>query len=92
MWSASLAWKIEFDDRVEKPLAALSTVNRRRVITYLEDRVVAGDPRALGQALQGRFSGLWRYKVGDYRIICRLQHDRLVVLVVDVGHRSAAYR
>lgn len=50
------------------------------------------DPRAPGKALTGRFSGLWRYRVGDYRIICKIEDDRLVVLVVEVGHRRDIYR
>lgn len=87
-----MAWSIEFDEGVEKQLAKLSTANQRRVIDYLEARIATADPRALGQALQGRFAGLWRYRVGDYRIVARLEHDRLVVLVVDVGHRSDVYR
>ncbi|HNO60509.1 MAG TPA: type II toxin-antitoxin system RelE/ParE family toxin, partial [Plasticicumulans sp.] len=51
------------------------------------------DPRSLGAALQGaRFEGLWRYRVGDYRIIARLQDDTLHILVVHIGHRRDVYR
>ena len=87
-----MAWSIEFDEGVEKQLARLSPANQRRITDYLETRIATADPRALGQALQGRLAGLWRYRVGDYRIVARLEHDRLVVLVVDVGPRSDVYR
>lgn len=87
-----MAWSIEFDDGIEKVLKRLSVANQRRIIDYLEHRVAKGDPRTLGKALQGKLSGLWRYRVGDYRIIARIQDDRLVVMVIDIGHRSAVYR
>ena len=87
-----MAWKIEFDDGIEKALKRLSLVNRARVIRYLEDRVATGNPRSLGQAMQGDFAGLWRYRVGDYRVVAKIIDQRLVILVVDVDHRSAVYR
>lgn len=72
----------------------LDKVVARRIRQYLIDRVaVADDPRALGMALQGsERSGHWRYRVGDYRLVCEIQHNRLVVLVVEVGHRREIYR
>ena len=87
-----MAWSIEFDNGMEKVLKRLTVSNQRRIIDYLENRVARGDPRTVGQALQGRLTGLWRYRVGDYRVIARLEHDRLVVMVIDIGHRSAVYR
>ena len=87
-----MAWSIEFDEGIEKILKRLSTVNQRRILAFLEERVASGDPRTLGHALQGKLAGLWRYRIGDYRVVARLKDDRLVVLVIDVGHRSAVYR
>ena len=87
-----MAWSIEFDNGMEKVLKRLTVSNQRRIIDYLENRVARGDPRTVGQPLQGRLTGLWRYRVGDYRVIARLEHDRLVVMVIDIGHRSAVYR
>lgn len=49
------------------------------------------DPRQRGKALSGPLSGFWRYRVGDHRVLCRLDGNVLVVLVVDVGHRSEIY-
>jgi mRNA interferase RelE/StbE len=60
---------------------------------FLEDRIASlDDPRSTGHSLTGQLSGLWRYRVGDFRIICDIQDQRLVVLVVEIGHRSEIYR
>ena len=53
---------------------------------------VADDPRQLGAAMVGDRAGQWRYRIGDYRVICQLIDDRLVILVIDVGHRREVYR
>jgi mRNA interferase RelE/StbE len=50
------------------------------------------DPRQRGKALAANLAGLWRYRVGDYRVICLIEDEQLVVLVVGVSHRSEAYR
>ncbi|MEA2888015.1 MAG: mRNA interferase RelE/StbE [Bradyrhizobium sp.] len=63
------------------------------VLSYLRTRIAgSGDPRRLGQPLTGDRQGLWRYRVGDYRIVAAIEDDRLVVLVVTVGHRREVYR
>ena len=51
-----------------------------------------GDPRQRGKGLTENLSGLWRYRVGDYRVICEIQADRLVVLVVRINHRGTVYK
>lgn len=65
-----------------------------RVKQFLEERLaIHENPRELGVALKGHtLGGYWRYKVGDYRVICDIQDERLVVLVIDIGHRSKVYR
>jgi addiction module toxin, RelE/StbE family len=89
-----LAWTIEFRAKAEKQLQRLGTRDAARIISFLEDRLAAHEnPRELGTALKGHaLGGYWRYKVGDYRIICDIQDQRLVVLVVEVGHRRHVYR
>jgi mRNA interferase RelE/StbE len=65
----------------------------RGVLRYLRERIAdSDDPRRLGQALTGDRKGLWRYRVGDYRIVAAIEDDRFVVLVVAVGHRREVYR
>jgi mRNA interferase RelE/StbE len=59
----------------------------------LQERVLTrNDPRQLGEALEGTKAGYWRYRVGDYRIICKIEDHRLVVIVVTIGHRREIYR
>ena len=88
-----MAWTIEFDPRIEKALHKIGREGARRIRDYLRDRVATlDDPRQLGKSLKGELAELWRYRVGEYRVVCELQDHRLVVLVVRVGHRSNVYR
>jgi mRNA interferase RelE/StbE len=64
----------------------------RRIGTYLEELVTGcSDPRQRGKGLKANWAGLWRYRVGDYRVICQLEDELLLVLVVRISHRSEAY-
>jgi mRNA interferase RelE/StbE len=66
---------------------------QRRLLSFLEHRVIgSGDPRQLGKALQGEKRDLWAYRVGSYRIVCLIEEQCLVVVVVSVGHRREVYR
>jgi mRNA interferase RelE/StbE len=88
-----MAWKVEFDPAAIKELEKLDKTIERRIVEFLRDRVAnLEDPRQIGGSLQGSRSGLWKYRVGDYRVICSLEHDRLVVLVLQVGHRREVYK
>jgi len=88
-----LAWRVELDERAIKDLRRLDRPVAQLILRYLHERVAAAeDPRQFGKALTGNMRGLWRYRVGDYRLVCRLEEDRLLVLVVAVGHRSQIYR
>jgi mRNA interferase RelE/StbE len=88
-----LGWRIEFDLDALKDLERLDPPIQRRITRYLRERLAPlEDPRRLGAPLRGPLSGLWKYRVGDYRVICRLEDAALVVLVVAVGHRRAVYR
>jgi len=87
------AWRVEFDRAAARDLRKLGVDAERRVLRYLRERVAGSkDPRRLGQALTGDRKGLWRYRVGTYRIVAAIEDDRLVVLVVTVGHRRDVYR
>jgi mRNA interferase RelE/StbE len=89
-----LAWAIEFTPEAVKALARLGNEAERRVVKFLRERVSRlDDPRSVGEPLKGaRFAGLWRYRAGDYRILCDIQDERVTVLVVLVGHRREVYR
>lgn len=88
-----MAWTIEYTEPAEKTLSKLDRTVARRIVAFLDQRIaVTDDPRSQGQALSGALRGQWRYRVGDYRIICRIEDQRLVVLVIDIGHRGDVYR
>jgi len=87
-----LAWKIEYDSRVLKDMKKLDHKVQQQILDYFDERIApSSDPRAFGKSLQSSFSGLWRYRIGDYRAICRIEDEKLVVLVVRIAHRSTAY-
>ena len=87
-----MAWTIEVSSAAERQLRKLDKPAAKRLATYLQH--VSADPegpRRRGKPLTGGLRGLWRYRVGDYRVICELNDERLVVLVVRLGHRSRIY-
>ena len=86
-------WTIEFDPAAQRELDKLDKPIARRISRFLYERVARlDDPRRIGERLQGTLSEFWKYRVGDYRIICSLEHDRLVVLVLRIGHRREIYK
>ena len=85
-------WVYRFDDRALKELRKLGKQAQREVIAYLDEGVASeGDPRRFGKGLKAELAGLWRYRVGDYRILCQIKNGELLVLVVAVGHRRDIY-
>ncbi len=88
-----MAWRIEFLPAAEKELAKLGRAEAKRIIQTLKTRIAArDDPRELGSALGGEFGGLWRWRIGDYRVIARIEDERITILVVRVAHRREVYR
>lgn len=88
-----MAWKIEFDPAAMKELEKLDNPVKQRILEFLHERVgKLDDPRKIGARLQGPLSEFWKYRVGDYRLICSLENDRLVVLVLRIGHRREVYK
>ena len=88
-----MPWKIVLTETVEKQMDALDPVVRRRVRAFLERRLAElPDPRMLGEPLTGQLKGFWRYRIGDYRLVCRIIDGELIVLVLEVGHRREVYR
>lgn len=89
-----MAWRIEITERAARQIKKLESPEAARIRTYLRDRIAPLDhPRRVGTPLCGsRPSNYWRYRVGDYRILCELRDDDLLVLVIEVGHRRSIYR
>lgn len=85
-----MTWLIEWDDRAQKELRSLDKSIQRKILEYLRERTTE-NPRTFGKELSGNKTGLWRYRVENFRIICRLEDKKLIVLVVAVGHRKEIY-
>ena len=87
-----MAWAVEYSDTARRQLRRIDQQMARRVLDYMDERVGARDnPRSVGRALAGPMRGLWRYRVGDCRVVCEIQDDVLRVLVVRVGRRDSVY-
>ncbi len=89
-----MAWQIEFAPEAEKELSKLDKPVIQRILKFLLQRLAPlDDPRNLGEALRGAELGkYWKYRIGDYRLVCSIQDDCLRVLVVRIGHRREVYR
>lgn len=88
-----MAWAIEFVPAAAKEIKKLGKTEAARIIATLETRIaVLDDPRTLGSALTGELGGLWRWRIGDYRVVARIEDERITILVVRVAHRRDVYR
>ena len=87
-----MAWKIEYDRRVLKDMKKLDRQVQQQVLDFFDERIApSSDPRSTGKPLKSSFSGLWRYRIGNYRAVCRIEDEKLVVLVLRVAHRNSVY-
>lgn len=89
-----MAWRIEFDPRALDELKRLDKTAQTRIIKTVRERIAPlENPRTLGQALRGEELGrYWKYRIGDYRLICDIQDETVLILVLRVGHRKEVYR
>lgn len=89
-----MAWRIELSTQAQRDLRDLDRQDVRRILRFLSERVARlEDPRSIANPLKGaRLGGLWRYRVGSYRLIATIEEDCLRVLILRVGHRREVYR
>lgn len=87
-----MSWDYSLSERARRELANLGPSVSAEIVAYLDTRIKgAADPAQAGKPLRGDLKGFWRYRVRDYRLLCRLEKKVLIVIVVAVGHRSAVY-
>lgn len=87
-----MVWTINYSDRALKSLRKMDRQTARRIVDFMDLRVaVAADPRQSGKPLKGELGEFWRYRVGDYRILCEIRDDELVILAATIGHRRDVY-
>ena len=88
-----MPWKVSISETADKQLARLGRQEEKRIRRFLRERVeLCDNPRSFGDPLLGNFSGLWRYRVGDFRLICDIQDEDIIVLVLKIGHRREIYK
>ena len=83
--------KIEYAPAASKQFTQLDKPIQRRIKKYMSEIAILDHPRARGKELTSNLSGLWRYRVGDYRILCRIRDDKLIITVIEIEHRSMVY-
>ena len=87
-----MTWTIEFDNRARKELRKLDPDVQKRILDWITDHLAeCTDPRETGSALKGTLKGLWRYRVGDYRIVTRIEDDKILILILRIAHRREVY-
>ncbi len=88
-----MAWTIDYTASALAQLKKLDRPTARHIVDFMDQRIARTDnPRSTGKALTGPLGGLWRYRVGDFRVICEIQDGALRVLVVQLGNRREVYR
>ena len=86
-------YSFETTDRFDKQLRKMDKSNARLVLKYIKNNIITlEDPRLRGKALVGDKQGLWRYRIGDYSLICKIEDDKLLILALSLGHRREIYR
>lgn len=89
-----MTWRIEFRKEAEKEIDSLDPQITKRILNFISTRLQTADnPRTLGKPLSGlRLGAYWRYRVGDYRLICAIHDDIVTIVVVEIGNRREVYR
>ena len=85
-------WEIVLSDKVKKQLSKLDDQTKHKILNFLYQDSLRVSPKSSGKILKGNLKKFWRYRVGDYRIICEMRNKEFIVLVIDVGHRNNVYK
>ncbi|MBQ1888731.1 MAG: type II toxin-antitoxin system RelE/ParE family toxin [Firmicutes bacterium] len=88
-----MKYSVETTVRFDREFKKLDRYTRKLLRAWIEKNLVdCADPRIHGKALTADLAGLWRYRIGDYRLICRIEDEILVILALSVGHRRDIYK
>lgn len=91
--SKDVIWSVEFVESAHSDLKKLDKAASRHITQYIAERLIGPeDPKRFGKPLSGELKGLWRYRVGDYRLICHIHDQDVIVLVLRIAHRKAVYK
>lgn len=87
-----MVWNIKYDPRALKGLKKIDKTAQNRIVSFFDtDLAFLDNPRVRGKSLRGKFKGLWRYRIGDYRAICHIEDKTITIIVLEVGHRKHVY-
>ena len=88
-----MSYRVETTARFDKEFKKLDRYTQQMIKAWIEKHLVdCENPRALGKGLTANLRGQWRYRIGDYRLLCLIEDDKLVILALSVGHRSEIYK
>lgn len=88
-----MTYKVEYTSKALKQLKKLDKQTSSLIISYIEKNLInCSDPRKFGKSLQGNLKDKWRYRVGHYRILVKIEDKKIVIVILEVGHRSSIYR
>ena len=88
-----MIYKLDYSKKAQKQLRKLDPHTRKIVGQWLGENIAnTTNPRQHGKALKANLAGYWRYRVENYRIVCDIQDDKLVVLAVEIAHRREVYK
>ena len=87
-----MAWTLEVSDQARRQLRKIDIGQADRITRVMTDVALLDNPRQRGHALVGDYAGHWRYRIGDYRVIAKIEDGRMVIIVIAVGHRREVYR
>jgi mRNA interferase RelE/StbE len=91
--SLSKSWTLIYSENAKKKLAQLDKIEKQRIVNFLNNKIISSvNPRRLGKQLTGKLKNYWSFRVGDYRILSYLDDGKLIVLVVQIGHRREVYK
>ncbi len=88
-----MKYKLVLSERFKEEFRKLDKYTQRLILSWMNSHIAdCPDPRSFGKALTANRSGQWRYRIGDYRIICAIEDDKLIILALTIGHRKEIYR
>lgn len=86
-------YQVYYSEKSLKQLKKMDKQVARLIVAYVKKNLVeCDDPRLIGKSLQGNLSDKWRYRIGDYRILAKIEDDKVLISVIEIGHRKEIYK
>ena len=86
-------YEVLFSDRFERDFRKLDKYTQKIIKAWIDKNLIGCEnPKAHGKSLKANRSGQWRYRIGDYRLICQIEDDKMIILALSVGHRRDIYK